>query len=342
MRYVALFFSLMVAALPAMAAPDHAAQAVKLTREVVIPRYEALAAQTKTQQGVWDTFCAAPKAADVGKLKVAFQAAADAWSSVEFVRYGPIAQDFRYDRMAHWPERKNAITRGLAAVLAREGVEDLTPERFRQTSVAVQGFSALERLLYDEGAESALLSSARRCAVGKAISAALAGTAADIVKGWNGPDGVAARLAKGDPAFSREVVTRLVTDALSMQELVLDAKLKTVLGANIEEARPRLAEGWRAGRSARAIVLNMESLRDTVAALAGDTRDGRNMVAAVDAARRIAEGLDQDIGAMAADPKQRARLVLATDAVQAARDLTEEPLPAMLDITVGFNSLDGD
>ena len=105
-------FRLPIAALLALACLTFAAQAdanretlVKVSRDFIIPRYETLAEAAKTQQSAWETFCAARNAEAVASLEGAYQKAADAWAGIEFVLYGPISTDFRFERMAHWPER---------------------------------------------------------------------------------------------------------------------------------------------------------------------------------------------------------------------------------------------
>src|SRR5205823_7679797 len=91
----------------------------------------------------------------------AYRRTADAWTEIEFVRYGPISDDFRVDRLNYWPERKNATARGLAALLTKEGSADLAPARFAENSVAVQGLPALERLLFEGTAPDFLGGSAK-------------------------------------------------------------------------------------------------------------------------------------------------------------------------------------
>src|SRR5207247_4902359 len=87
-------------------------------------------------------------------LQRAYLATADTWSQIEFLHYGPIGEEFRAERLSYWPERKNATAKGLAVLLEKDGVADLTPEMFVKNSVAAQGLPALERLLFDEKARS--------------------------------------------------------------------------------------------------------------------------------------------------------------------------------------------
>ena len=58
-------------------------------------------------------------------------------------------------------------------------------------------------------------------------------------------------------------------------------------------------------------------------------------------ALRVARRLSGDLGAIAAGP-QRRDLILLRDAADAAGKSALQEVPAVLGVTVGFNSLDGD
>lgn len=320
---------------------------LRAARDFIIPGYDALAQATKAEEEAWTRFCAMPRADAIGGLKESYQTAADAWSGIEFVLYGPIGKDFRYERMAHWPERKNAIGRALSNLLARKGGDDLTPERFSQTSAAVQGLSALERLLYEENAADALSNGSeeakRRCGVGTAIAGNLARTSAQALDEWRRPNGTLTEIEKGDDAKVEEAATRLATDYISLFEIIDDQKLGAVMGDGIDSVRPTLAEGWRSSRSMRAIALNLEAAAALGKLLVNPSSDeGSSLGYALRTARGMAESAPSDIGKAAADPKERRNLVLLRDAVHSLRETAEASVPAALGISLGFNSRDGD
>ncbi|MBZ6078754.1 imelysin family protein [Microvirga puerhi] len=334
---------------PALAQDNTARRdtALRAARDFVIPRYETLAQATKAELEAWTRFCAAPKADEIGALKDSYQKAADAWSGIEFVLYGPISTDFRFERMAHWPERKNAIGRGLSNVLARKGSEDLTPGRFAQTSAAVQGFSALERLLYEPNAATAFTNGSeeatRRCGVAVAIAGNLARTSTQVLDEWTRPDGALAALEKGDDAKIEEAATRLSTDYLGLFDIVDDQKLGAVMGDSVDNVKPTLAESWRSGRSMRAIAINLEAAEALGRILVDPSTDeGNSLGYALRTARGMAETAPADIGKAAADPKERRNLILLRDAVHSLRETAQNAVTTALGISLGFNSRDGD
>lgn len=336
LRGVFVCLTLLVGAAPAGAAED----VVKgLVERFVMPHYQALALTAEAQEKTWSDFCAKPDPEGFKLLKRAYLATADTWSGIEFLRYGPISEEFRAERLSYWPERKNATAKGLAQLLQKDGVADLTPELFAKNSVAVQGLPSLERLLFDVNAETEMLSGerrARRCAVGQAIAWNIVTIAHDVRLGWSKE--LVEDLAK--PETAKEATSRIATDFLASFAYIRDAKLRAPLGRDIAASRPQLAESWRSGRSKRALTLNLGALLDVSKIIMADKPgDTPAMIAT---ALSFAENLPEDFGKALADAKQRPQFYLVLDAIAAARDKAHDEIPAVLGITVGFNSRDGD
>lgn len=333
---------LCVTLVPALA--DDAAMAARIAREFVVPRYVALAAAAADERRAWYAFCKFPSENGLEAARRSWGATADAWSSIELIRYGPVSEDFRAERISYWPERKNATGRGLSQLLSGTGEQGLSPERLRGASVAVQGLPALERLLFGEGAVvpadfGGSPEGIRRCAVGRAIADNLAALTAEIRDGWS-----QARLAGfSDADTAKEAVRRFSTDLLTSLQVMRDVKVLPVLGKDAGQAKPKLAEGWRSARPARALALNLAAAEELAGMmLEGQGEEDRSALYSLRQARGMAEALPDDFGPLAADPAQRHRLILLFDALGFARDRLLVEVPAALGISLGFNSLDGD
>lgn len=343
MRALALAL-LLALAQPALAQPiEPQAAAIRAAEAVLVPGYAALAAATADQVAAWEDACGAPAPRDLAPLEAAFHATADAWARVEPVRTGPIAEAFRFERMAFWPERRNAAARALAQLEAADEGQ-LAPERFVETSVAGQGLTALERVLFEEETRSALAQGgareARLCRIGGAIAWALARVAEETADAWRTETLPALR---ADPEAAGRAATRLVTDLLAGLQAIEDLKLGLALGESLEQARATRAEMWRSGRSARQIALNLDGLAALVRALSGDdAAQAQDTVRALAQAERLAREGPADIGEAAADPRRRARVLLLQGAVATARSAAAGEIPPALGVVTGFNALDGD
>lgn len=319
----------------------------------LLPRYDTLLAAAKAQQEAWDGFCEAPSAEGAKALKARFAAVSDAWSAVEFITFGPVMLSLRPDRFNLFPERRNAVGRSVAELIADPTDERLQPKRFFRLSAAAQGLPALERLLYDEGAEAALLSgaeSARRCELGRAIALNLATIAGEIRTGWGDrSEGLLAQLlaGKSDPVYFPDpnaLLSQMVTDLAGAYQRVVDLRLLVVMGKNADEAKPLIADRRRSGLSKETIVTIIASAGSLADALGAglDPKDRAALAATMQAAEAAAQGLPEDIGTAATTPEGRKTLTAAVAAFKAAQASVASPLASGLGVPLGFNALDGD
>jgi len=122
----------------------------------------------------------------------------------------------------------------------------------RKKSVAVQGLSVLERLLYDTDQRASLLTKGaggkRRCAAGAAIAGNLETIAREIVEAW---PAVKEKINAEGSTAPREAVTRFATDLLTIYQVVGDLKLDAPMGKTAAEAKPKSAQWWRSGLSSQ-------------------------------------------------------------------------------------------
>lgn len=337
---------------PALAAGP-ALDPVPLIESWLLPRYDALAGTAAAQSAAWSSFCGKPEAAGVGTLKAAYGKTADAWNAVEFVTFGPVSLSLRADRISFFPDRRNAISRGLAEIIADPDAGRLEPERFSQSSAAVQGLPALERLLHDEGAADALVSgpeTARRCALGTAIAKNLSTIATELRTQWgNRTTGVLGAIVsgKGDPALFPDLGAlpgMILTDLSGAFQRVTDTKIMPVLGGGPSDAKPTLADSWRSGRASR-VAANMIRSADALLVALGAQMPSRPQYVVSKAAANAdaaADKLPQGLGAAAATAQGVTTIQASIKAFKAAQITVYKPIAAYFGISLGFNALDGD
>jgi predicted lipoprotein len=307
----------------------------KAVSEVVIPGFNELSVRGAEHAAAWSAYCAAPSEQGRDAVVQSFHAFADGWAAVEVMRAGPASKEFRNERLYFWPERKNAVERGLAALLKRAAASKLTADDIRAESAAVQGLPALERLLYPKGSEGhpqkTVSIDAAGCSAGEAISSNAARIAADMAQEWT---------ALGDVADD-SARTAFATDLVTAYAMIKDKKVEDVIGKSADAVKPHAAEFWRSGRAMRDIVVNLETLDRINTFLFKGASDEMAHPSTTRSALDIAKTLPPDLGALAAG-KDRSSAILLRDAVDSAEDRAKAELPALLGVTVGFNSLDGD
>jgi uncharacterized protein len=336
-----------------------------MAHDYLLPRYQSFLQATNQQEQSWVAFCKQPSADGFAAIRSAFQAVMDAWMPLQHVHTGPASLQSRIDRIYFWPERKNAVSKQVAALLHASDAAALAPDRIAVASVAVQGLPALQLLLYDGDDPARLFltgdqAAAFRCAYGAAVARNLTAIAGQIVEGWSAA--IAALQAAparpgsefGLPPSPKETAQQLFTDLLTLFQLVGDLKLALPLGQSLDNPKPKLAESWRSGRSMRNIELNLESAR---AMYGKDRSSGFRSLIPADA---DSDGLDERINEAFADAVSSSTAVpmpldtavadsggrpeveaLLTD-VRRVRDLVGQQLPSAIGLSIGFNALDGD
>ena len=270
-------------------------------------------------------------------LREAFNAASDAWARMEPFASGPLSRKSRRERISYWPDPRNAVARGLNVLLDGEGESGLTPQNMADASVAVQGLPALERLLFSQDGSSAAPDalSARECAVGQAISRNLRTIAADALTEWSEPElgdlaKIRATLAMPDKAA--EAASAVLGDVATGLRMMEDRKIPPLFGGKGVIPDEKKAESWRSHRSARDLLLNVESLQAALKAIAPF---------APEAAAAADEKLADAAAALAApnDPNLGVNVIAA---INNAKYYVIDVLPGELGAALGFNSMDGD
>lgn len=335
-----------------------AAQAARAVLAVVdrfvIPSYRALAQAADAQEKAWTAFAANRAAGDVQSLRAAYSAACDAWARAQLIKTGPLSLFLRYERFAYWPEARNVTQRMLDALIVSNDPKELAPAALVRDSVAAQGLTALERLLYDGDNSVRLLKAPGRpgewrTEIGQGIARNLSAIAKDVLAEWTAPDGVRAMIASNKGwkmifADTAEAASLLLTEQVTAFRLMHDIKLLAVMGASADVARPRVAEAWRSGRSQRNLKLNLESAQamtriwaETVPAAHRTKLDSLYA-----SALKAVDAVPADLGEAAADARRRPLVDSARAGIKAVQVEIAATLPADLGITLGFNSLDGD
>lgn len=356
-RWPLIAILLLAVARPAQAAPDFQALNEALVEHHVLPRYEAFADAAAALAASLDAACAdgRPTAQETA---AAYHGAMDAWMGVQHLRFGPSELFLRGERIAFWPDTRNTTGRHLAQVLAEHDAAKLQPEIFAAGSVAVQGFPALERLLFDS--EESTWETPFGCQLVRAIGSNLETIAAGLLHDWRDGEEPFAAVVRGAGAGNaryfdaKEAALDFAKSLRGALLLAQDYKLGRPLGDSPEAARETRAESWRSGRSLRNVAINLRAARAlyegggaaSFSALTAAQPRGAELDEAVRGA------LDRLVTAIEAQPDS---LVVALEGPEGwqqlnairteARQLLEllgGPLSEVLGLPMGFNSYDGD
>lgn len=316
------------------------------------PGFAALAESAGALENGVSALCETPSEGTLTAAQDEFRTVVAAFSRVELVRFGPLSQDNRLDRLFFWPDRKGIGLKQVQALLAGPPEQPLDMEA---KSVALQGLGALEFVLFGSGAETlAGAGGSNRCTYAGAIAASIAKVTAEIAADWQAPDGIAARMlnptAENTDFRNHTEVLEALSGALAHGvEAVRDTRLMPFIGPDGKTYKPKSAPFWRSGMTGPALRASVEGWTDLYAISAIGLATGEENLWVDNGirfelanAQRAADLLTAPVEEALADPAQArayAYLLILTRSLQV---LLGENLPAALGLSVGFSSLDGD
>jgi predicted lipoprotein len=333
------------------AEPDYRAINADATKRHILPRYAALAEATGKLGDAATAFCAAPAATRIAPLQAAWRQGMAAWQAAQHLRFGPVEYFNRLPRFAFWPDPRNVTQRQLAELFAKRDAETMTQQKLVSGSVAIQGFSALERELFDQAEIAKLAAEPFRCQWLKVVTANIAAMARDIQADWNGPpQDFATKYLKADGDGSQyhqpsEATLDLFKSVYTAVELVGDHKLARPLADKLADARPRLAESWRSEASLDNIRANLAAARDLYVSLEPGVPDAAlrgEIVQGFDTAIASVAGVTMPLEKAVADVGARPSVEKLRRDASALKRLLAEKLAPALGLPLGFNALDGD
>jgi predicted lipoprotein len=341
----------------ARAETDHAAITRAALTEVIRPGYAALAGETAALSDKVGSLCQAPSSASLEAAKKAFASAVAAWSKVEILRFGPIVEDRRFERLFFWPDAKGLGDRQIRDALAKRDESVTKPEALSAKSVALQGLPALEYLLYGDGAEALAAPSedgAFRCTFARAAATNSAGIATSVAEDWReGSPYETSLLAPGPNASpyraAKEVTLELFKSFTAGIELVRDQKLGKPLGATPEAARPKLAAFWRSGQSLANAAGNLEGVHALFAkgglaqVVAGDSPGvEKSVLFDLGHAVEVLSGIGKPMADVVRDADLRAKIEALRVSLKSAGKTAADAIARGAGLAFGFNAMDGD
>jgi predicted lipoprotein len=340
-----------------IATEEDYARVVSQTVDVyIVPAYRDLADATERMTAAVRSYCAEPDARGGENLDGAFAGTLSAWAGVDFLRFGPMTRESRYDRFAYFPDVHGTGARQLRQFLASADPKLLDPESLRNQSAAVQGLPALEQLLY--AGDKALLATEApeefRCALAAAIAENADEIAHDALFDWTDEAGWTALIKKpgsDNPVYRThaEAATEMLKALLTGLEQMRDQKILPAVGDKPDDAKAGRAPYSRSGHTMAYLKAGSTALQrfvtasglletppeDQSAYAASALFEFSNLDNALDAA-------GTDIKVALADPQSRSKLTYAAIVLKSLRDLFQRHIAVAAGLTPGFNSLDGD
>lgn len=353
-----------VAALCALLSPpafafDHDAFARRTLDQHILPGYHQFSAAADAQEAAVAALCTTAGEQSLAAARNAFGGALRAWGRVEHLRFGPITDENRYGSLLFWPDPRGIARRQIERALSQQDKNVLTAETLAEKSVALQGFTALDILLFAAGGEDLTKSSPAstfRCGYASAVAKTIARVAKDTLQAWSARDGFAARwLNPGadNPAFlSAKETTQAIGQAyLNGLKQLRNVRLAGPLGFKDRNVRPLEPPVPNSGHGLALTIANIEGLRALLldTGLSEPLTPGTPPHTVMQATVTEFETAISTIRKAAAlskkpfeDASARTQLILVGFPLKNAFDTGAAYLAEEAGLTIGFNALDGD
>jgi predicted lipoprotein len=317
--------------------------------DVIVPSYAGLVESLDGLTAALDTLCATPSAANLDAARATWREAAMAWPATRAGGVGP-AMDRRLMGAVGYKARPQTVTTLL------EGSDPLDPESLEQTGAAARGLSALELLLFDNGAGELTApgeAGARRCEYARSASTLSGQAVQEVLDDWQGSSGdepYADTLVSGVDGGPQSSVSALVNEVAHTLQTLDDKGLRQIAAAGSADDLPVTDRDGPAGYG----LAELRGLHAGIVALvdgpSGD--DGlRALVGGRDeeVADRLDAALTEATGALDALPDSIADTFAAPDDLAAASEAVAElkvvvgtEVASVLGVTIGFSDADGD
>lgn len=319
--------------------------------DTVLPDHQALVDASGAEQQTMAAFCAAPTPDGLQAARDGFTTLAVAFAHVEMYRFGPGLVDNRLARLNFWPDRRGLGARQTRQIIRTQDPDALNPESLADKSVAVQGLSALEIVLFDgEDAGAAF-----PCAYGQAITSVIHDNAIALLGDWQQSQAALLRNPGPENPLYRdggEALQALLKAATEQILIVEEQKLGRVLRSGPADANPRAAQFQRSGLMVPVAAANIAASRALLdlahhvdadhPALAGGLREVHfELTQSLGALNRVAAAA-APIAAHLQTPETYGLLNFARIPLRAVIDLYHDRMLPALGLTRGFNALDGD
>ncbi|WP_311945280.1 imelysin family protein [Halomonas piscis] len=214
-------------------------------------QYSALAGAAETLEQSTADYCDTPSTDGRATLEDDWLDAYQRWQAVRYVQFGPVEQQSRGWQLQFWPDGKNLVGRKVKTQLNADTPPTL--EDVEQAGVALQGFPALEYLLYDDAMDATALESPNACGLLSAVSTNLVHVTRALEDDWQ---------SFGERFIGTDSYTHtLLQSAIQSVELLEEKRLASPLGLRGKPASIYRAEAWRSGKSVALMRASLEGLQ---------------------------------------------------------------------------------
>ncbi len=243
--------------------------------DVIIPKHEQLNDDLNALSEQADRFCIQPNDEQFNRLQHSWRLAMSSWSNIGSINFGPIDDTNAAWRFQFWPDPLNYVHRKFQSRLSGSNPA-ISREELSEASVAIQGLSALEYLLFEafQYDYEYYLEELHLCKILTGTARNLAEEAKKLLVLWQGnyqTNWLNPTKDTSDKGFSKRHLEIIFNGMLTNLLVLKDRKLAGPLGLKVEEKnqlssgnrgriKPKYLESWRSKTSLENIRTNLQAM----------------------------------------------------------------------------------
>lgn len=312
----------------------------------------------KTHAKAMSGLCMSPNAAKLEQTRATFRSLSMSHARINVIYFGPIRTQTRLERLLFWPDPRGRGLKQISSALASLDPSVTSTETLKQKSVALQGLGVQDYLLFGRNAETLADNikqpeAVHRCLFALASAGVIADIAQNLLAEWTG--GYGGRLLNAhdaDPIHRNqdEVMQKFLSSIAEALQVVGEQKLRAVLKSQPQKARPKRAPLWRSEMTLSHLSQTISRLQDFFAQDLWRPLENQRVQYSVrlihtelDLAHKALEAMDpSDWMKVSQNPDIHGQFTAITFGLINAHELLTKQLMFALNLSAGFNSLDGD
>ncbi|WP_443629744.1 imelysin family protein [Candidatus Njordibacter sp. Uisw_056] len=321
--------------------------------QYVLPSYKNLHQANLHLQTHAGGLCDAKSLHQLDKMQPHFSKALEAMAYSQAIDGGPMQDELRNFQLYFWPDRNNLVNKQLAKLIDESNLQVLQELGLEHASVALAGYPALERLLFEPYYRQTVIQDQEKfgCYYIVTITNNLVRITAAINEDWSakwraqlvGPSVSNSRFKK--PA---DQVSFIFSNIDVLLTKIITKKLAKPLASKVTKAKPKRLESWRSSNSLIMLKANARGLTDSLnitlkPALirAGETPHWHQISNHLSLIQQKLDQLPRPLVTHLSEPQHWLAVnALQEQFIQLQAKLRE--LYPRLNVHLGFNAYDGD
>ena len=245
-------------------------------KQHILPRYETLFFNSKKLSSSMIQFCETQSAEKFELVKKNFADTVLSFAAIEHIHFGPIIKNYRLEKLAYWPDHKGRGLRAVRRLLKTKDRQALSPQKFSEKSIAVQGLTALEFVLFGKGSRNGKTQDFKnlfspdeqgrfRCDYGIRLTANIQQLSAEVYNGWKEQNATIKELLNPSATNEhyrnrKEVILEFYQSVTVEMKKIHDLKIQPLFGRKGKSEKPKRAAFRRSGLSLEVIETNIEAM----------------------------------------------------------------------------------